>query len=643
VLRVPYTTINRHGLICGATGSGKSQTTRRLLESLTTASRPIPWLVIESAKAEYAAMAGRLSDDAAVTVLRPGDPGVAPASLNPLKPEPGYPLQSHADLVRALCTAAFDAEDPFPQILARALTRVYERAGWNLVTGRLRREVRPKYRLDEPDRTARSRYPTLRDLQSAAREVVNEVGYGREVSDNVRGYIDIRIGSLRHGTPGRFFEGGHPLDTDELLCRNAVIELETITNDQDKAFLIGAILIRLVEHLRMTHARHPSDELQHVLVIEEAHRLLRNTTDGPAAAAVELFASLLAEVRAYGEGVLVVEQIPSKLLPDVIKNTALKVVHRLPARDDRDLVGASMNLTPDQSEAVVALRPGIAAVSVDGDDHPVLIGVEGGMIRESAAGARFDVPLERRRSLRCGRPCVQRACTLGELDAADRVAGAPANIIWTEAVTVSILRGEKPPRPRRHVLDAWPDEERTRTCALSILADRAANARQPGVGPWLDTDDLAGRIHDVLDAQLAEKPLPDDDLARWRAGAHRWAWLQTRLRSQVAQLDPSDDQPPHPDTGLWHDLGLHLDAPTLRGQLAQIEMDPAFSFGVEHLAAGDTTTSGLTEAVTAIGGARTLGALHRSIDHALDTDPSNGFHLDLETAFPPPRPDDAHR
>ena len=47
---------------------------------------------------------------------------------------------------------------------------------------------------------------------------------------------------------------------------------------------------------------------------------------------MELFASLLAEIRAYGEGVIVVEQIPSKISADVIKNTALKVMHRLPAQ-----------------------------------------------------------------------------------------------------------------------------------------------------------------------------------------------------------------------------------------------------------------------------------------------------------------------
>ena len=41
---------------------------------------------------------------------------------------------------------------------------------------------------------------------------------------------------------------------------------------------------------------------------------------------------MLAEIRAYGEGIVVAEQIPTKLVPDVVKNTALKVVHRLPGR-----------------------------------------------------------------------------------------------------------------------------------------------------------------------------------------------------------------------------------------------------------------------------------------------------------------------
>nr|BFE85974.1 hypothetical protein GCM10020093_085750 [Planobispora longispora] len=42
---VPLATLNRHAFVTGATGSGKSQTVRHLLEQLTGAG--IPWLAIE--------------------------------------------------------------------------------------------------------------------------------------------------------------------------------------------------------------------------------------------------------------------------------------------------------------------------------------------------------------------------------------------------------------------------------------------------------------------------------------------------------------------------------------------------------------------------------------------------------------------
>ena len=266
--------------------------------------------------------------------------------------------------------AAFEADEPFPQVLNAALTRVYGEHGWDLVLG-------------EPgDAGCLPGVPGAGDLQAAADVVVREAAYGPEVERNVRGFITVRLGSLRLGTPGRFFEGGHQLDFGQLLDRNVVLEIEDIGDDQDKAFLIGAVLIRLTEHLRLRqrHEDGGPPGLRHLTVLEEAHRLLRDPGPGqrgPAAKAVELFAALLAEVRAYGEGLIVAEQIPTKLIPDVIKNTAVKIVHRLPAADDRAAVGATMNLTPAQEQYIVTLAPGEAAVVADGADYPWLVRMPG--------------------------------------------------------------------------------------------------------------------------------------------------------------------------------------------------------------------------------------------------------------------------
>jgi DNA helicase HerA-like ATPase len=620
VLAVQRATLNRHGFVCGATGSGKSQTVRSLLESLSRAPDAVPWLVLEPAKAEYARMAGRLAGHADVLVIRPGRLDAPPAGLNPLEPEPGFPLQSHIDLVRALFLAAFEAHEPFPQVLARALTVCYTDAGWDLVAGRMRPEHRPRFRDDEPLLLVRPHYPTLGDLQRTAARVVEKIGYGAEVTADVRGFIDVRIGSLREGTPGRFFEGGHPIDVGELLARNVVFELEDITNDQDKAFLLGAVLIRIVEHLRVRYGATGTEELHHVLVVEEAHRLLKNVEDGPAAAAVELFASLLAEIRAYGEGVLVVEQIPSKILPDVLKNTALKVMHRLPSAEDRAAVGATMNLRDEQSELVVALPPGVAAVTVDGMDRPVLTRMTAGANRESVAGARYDgAPLGGRRSQLCGADCRQRgACTLSQVNDAAHLAGASRIVVWVEAVAahqiigLAHLLGEAPPPPTeetRAELRALPD--RIRDCVLAHAVDRAVAARAALLRGYVDPDDFGSRLLDTLNRLLVGAPMDDTDTRRFTAGFYRWQDVRRTL-AQAAQ-QPGADDGPHPDTAEWRRRGLSLAAPTIAGQFEELRHSAHFAPGADAVSLGDLATSRMADAVRTLTGGTTKDHLRLAL------------------------------
>jgi hypothetical protein len=191
-------------------------------------------------------------------------------------------------MVRALFHAAFGPDKPFPQIMSQALQRVYEEAGWDVVTGR-----------GVPGAAAGPAIPALAQLQRAALEVIDDVGYGPELQADVRGFVNVRLRSLRVGSAGRFFEGGHPADIGELLRRNVVLAIEDVANDEDKAFLMGTLIIRLVEHLRLRARRERPAGLRHVVVIEEAHRLLRNRGGERAGShAVELFAGMLAEIRA---------------------------------------------------------------------------------------------------------------------------------------------------------------------------------------------------------------------------------------------------------------------------------------------------------------------------------------------------------
>jgi hypothetical protein len=531
--RVPLSTLNRHTFVTGATGSGKSQTVRHILESCSRAG--LPWLAIEPAKSEYAAMAGRIEGVAEVTVINPSDPSAVPLSVNPLAPEPGYPVQAHIDMVRALFQAAFDAEEPFPQIMSQALQRVYEEAGWDVVTGG-----------GVPDAPVRPAIPTLEQLQRAALQVIDDVGYGPELQADVRGFVDVRLRSLRVGSAGRFFEGGHPADIAELVRRNVVLAIEDVANDEDKAFLMGTLIIRLVEHLRLRSRRERVTGLRHVIVIEEAHRLLRNRgTDGTASHAVELFAGMLAEIRAYGEGIVVAEQIPAKLVPDVVKNTALKIVHRLPAHDDREVVGAAMNLDDEQSRQVVSLQPGVAAVFADGMDRPLRVRVPLGegneRILESPAP-----PLRSRRSPACGPQCRrQRACTLRELRGADLLSVSAEHAwlrVWVQALVLAFLTNKSLPVPPGLLRQRWAAlDARRRECALATLIDASVSARAVSMRGSYDPDRLAESVSSAALPLLAGIPP-----AGIRPGPV-WVVPQLRWLHEFERVCPLGGPPADPD------------------------------------------------------------------------------------------------
>jgi len=616
-LTVSKDVLNRHAFVCGATGSGKSQSVRHLLTEATR--NGLPWLVIEPAKAEYALMATRLEElGEQVLVIRPGAPDALPAGFNPLRPVDGFPLQTHVDLVRALFLAAFEAQEPFPQILATALTRSYEELGWDLTLGTaVYGEGRP-------------RYPTLADLERVADAVVDEIGYGREVADNVRGFIRVRIGSLRLGTAGRFFEGGHTLDLPALRRRNVVLEIEDVGDDADKAFFIGAVLLQQTEYLRVLAkgAKGRSMPLSHLTVLEEAHRLLRRPAEGasgPARHAVEAFASMLAEVRAYGEGLIVVEQIPSKLTPDVIKNTALKIVHRLPAADDREVVGATMNVDERQSRQIVSLQRGHAAVFADGMDRAVLVRMKNGtdIEQNEVSALGIDGTLVERRSTTCGKDCLDRACTGAEVSQAQQLLRrTPWLTLWAELVVVAHLAGHRTPRPDVALLQQLRQvDRRSVDCALSHAVDGAVSSRSGSLQPWLPGDELARHCLDSLDQTLADDgatdPCEADDYV-FLSRLDQW----TGIESFIKEWPP--DGPRDPRTDHWQvRTGRLIPGDTPRDQVQAVSAYAELA-GSDR-AARDLVTFGARRPSAlerAIGSTPAQALWARHVDHAVTAFPN---------------------
>jgi uncharacterized protein len=557
-LMLPLDSLNRHVFVCGATGAGKSQTVRALLEAATRVG--LPWLVVEPAKAEYRLMAARVAaagaaGAAAVVRIRPGESDAIAAGLNPLEPARDgaghrFPLQTHADLIKALFIASFRSEEPFPQVLSAALTRVYQDAGWDLALGEtITADPNPGY-------------PTLTDLQRAAEKIVQEVGYSQRITDDVLGFIKVRLSSLRLGTTGRFLEGGHQLDFGKLLAANAVLEIEDVGDDSDKAFLMGTVLIRLAEHLRVANRARPPGPpvLRHLTVIEEAHRLLRRhraadggAPGGAAAHAVEMFAGLLAEIRAYGEGLIIAEQIPEHLVADVIKNTAVKITHRLPAADDREAVGATMNMTTAQNRFLVTLRPGDAAVFADGMDYPLLVRMPDGTAREAAALAPTATPsgVVQPRSPTCGADCVGRPCTLRDMRVAQRALDEyPGLRLWAELSVLAHLTGWAMPVPGTTLLSLIAMmPSRLRDCAISHGVDAAINVRVPVITSRVSPVGLASHVSTAIRSRVSRGAwLCPREEPRWLAPAYQWTLVLDALKS-ADRKNPGAG--PHPRSAEW--------------------------------------------------------------------------------------------
>jgi hypothetical protein len=363
--------LTKHAFVSGVTRAGK---TNSILVLLTAAAEQgAKFLVLEPAKTEYRALLTLPQLRAGLRVFTAGDETIAPLRLNPLEVPAGRTsVATHLDLVRSLFTAAFAMWDPIPQILERALHRSYADRGWDVNSN-------TNVRLDATTDRA-STFPTLSDLSDHADDVIRESGYDPEAMGRIRGALGAALGGLRAGGKGRMFDTNVSIDAEALFEHSVIIELEALGDEADKAFLMGLILIRLAEHRR---SQGETGDLRHLLVVEEAHRLLSNkarpgTTEhsGDASGkAVETFTNLLAEVAAYGQGLVIADQVPSRLAPEVLKNTNLKLVHRLVAEDDRVAVGATMVMTPPQTRALATFATGRAAVFAEGEDSPVLIQV----------------------------------------------------------------------------------------------------------------------------------------------------------------------------------------------------------------------------------------------------------------------------
>ncbi|NMD72628.1 ATP-binding protein [Bacillus sp. DNRA2] len=358
--------LNMHTLITGSTGSGKSNTVYQLLNELHQ--DEIPFLVVEPAKGEYKDVFGNWDD---VNVYST-NPNIAPLiNLNPFKFPESIHVLEHVDGLVEIFGVCWPMYDAMPAFFKDAILKSYEEVGWDLGSS--------TFEGDEVE------FPDFEILAEQLEKLIDETDYSAEVKGNYTGALTTRVKSLTIGL-NKFIFTNEQTPYDKLFDENCILDISRVKSSETKALIMG-LMVYILNEYRVDRKSENNVGLKHVTVLEEAHNLLKNTSASGESdligKSVEMLTNTIAEIRTYGEGFIIVDQSPSSVDIAAIKNTNTKLVLRTPEANDREAVGRSMGLTPDQVNEIAKLPSGVAVVYQNDWISPVLTMVDKANVIES--------------------------------------------------------------------------------------------------------------------------------------------------------------------------------------------------------------------------------------------------------------------
>jgi DNA helicase HerA-like ATPase len=350
--------LTKHMFISGITGSGKTNTIKHILEELLK--KKIPFLLIEPVKTEYKDLTSKYKN--IINYIEIGNDNF---KINPFEPaDKAFNLISHIDYLKAVFNSSFIMYPPMPYILETVIYLCYEEYS---------------YKFDKYDK--HDKYPTINDLINLIKQFVSKSTFDERLKGDITASLLIRFKNLLRGFKGNILNTAKANPNfNELFTKPTILNLNRITDDEQKALIMSLILVYLYEY---RNVKGSSDNLIHVTLIEEAHRLLAKTltADGnpdfnnPKSKAVEFFCNMISEIRSYGEGFIIAEQIPSKIVPDVIKNSSTKIIHKLVANDDKTVIANSMNFREGQEQffTILEAEKGQAVIFSDNTVNPIIV------------------------------------------------------------------------------------------------------------------------------------------------------------------------------------------------------------------------------------------------------------------------------
>lgn len=350
-VKIPLKTLNRHGLIAGATGTGKTKTLQVLAENLSD--KGIPVLLMD--------LKGDLSG---IAEPSPGHPKIDErhASIGlPFEPK-SFPVEilslSEQDGVKLRATVS----EFGPILLSRILDLSETQEGIVAVVFKYCDDNKLPL-LDLKD------FKKVLQYATGAGKAEFTKDYGR-ISTSSTGTILRKIIELEQQGADLFF-GEKSFEVDDLtrIDENGrgYINIIRLTDIQDRPKLFSTFMLSLLAEIYSTFPEQgDSDKPELILFIDEAHLIFNEASK----ALLDQIESIVKLIRSKGIGLYFVTQNPTDVPNEVLSQLGLKVQHALRAFTARDrkaikLTAENYPLSEyyDTKEVLTSLGIGEALVS----------------------------------------------------------------------------------------------------------------------------------------------------------------------------------------------------------------------------------------------------------------------------------------
>ncbi|GAB2780694.1 helicase HerA-like domain-containing protein [Salinimicrobium soli] len=316
-VRIPLKTMNRHGLIAGATGTGKSKTLQIIAENLSK--KGVPVLLMD--------VKGDLSGVA--------KPSAKEAFIEERHKKLNFPFEASGSPVEILSLSEQDGirlratvSEFGPVLLSRILDLSDAQSGIMSIIFKYCDDNHLPL-LDLKDLKKILQYSTAEGKEEF------EKTYGR-VSTASTGAILRKIVALEQQGADIFF-GERSFEVQDLTRKdqygNGYINILRLTDIQDRPKLFSTFMLSLLAEIYNTFPEKGDlEKPELVLFIDEAHLIFQEASD----ALMDQIESIVKLIRSKGVGLYFVTQNPADVPAEVLGQLGLKVQHALRAFTAKD-------------------------------------------------------------------------------------------------------------------------------------------------------------------------------------------------------------------------------------------------------------------------------------------------------------------